>query len=234
MRLTPKLLNEYAQKCRIDGQSEETIKVKIRNLQILFDFCADSELSAELMAGWRVYIMERFNKPHSRNNMVCKTNVFLDYLGLSDFKIKSFYVKRHKFHSMGSDGISADDFKQMLAYTEKKNKRRANLLLRVLATTGIRSGEVRHITVEAVDVGYASFVHHKKPQKVLLPEKLRERLRDYANMQSITTGPLFITRNGNLIHQRSIGSELKKIAEKVNIPKDKISPTTLRLLFANA
>ena len=234
MRFAPNLLEEYAQKCRADGQSEETIKVKLRNLRIFAYFCADNELTLELMSQWREYINERYSKPYSRINMVCKTNVFLEFLGLSELKINSFEVERRKLHSKLKDDLTIDELKKMLDYTEKTENIQANLLIRVLAVTGIRSGEIQHITIEAVNAGVSEFVHHRQPRKVLLPGGLCRLLSDYAISQKIVVGPIFITRNGNPIHQRGIGTYLKKIAANVDIPTDKINPTAFRILFAKA
>ena len=232
MRLTPKHLDEYTAQCRFGGQSEATIKVKHRNLRIFVDYCAGAVLTTTLMAGWRAYIAERYTKAYSRINMVCKTNVFLDFLGLPELKIKSFDVERRKLHSKRDEGLTLDELKQLLDYTEKVGKTGMNLLLHVLATTGIRSGEIAHITIEAVDIGFAEFVHHRNPRKVLLPDRLRTRLKEYAHAQGIRSGAIFVTRNGTPIHQRNIGSELKKIAAAVDIPKDKVNPTAFRILFA--
>ena len=121
----------------------------------------------------------------------------------------------------------------MLDYTEERENTRANLLLHVLANTGIRSGELQHITIEAVNAGFAEFLHYKKVRKVLLPDGLSKMLREYANNQGILTGPIFITKLGNPINQRSLGTDLKKIASKVGINKEKINPTAFRILFAN-
>jgi len=233
MHLTQCHLIEYAEKCRADGQSEETVQVKFRNLRFFVNFCVGKKLTSELVANWREYIAVTYTKPHSRNNMVCKTNVFLDYLGLSELKIKSFEVERRKLHSKSKDNLTIEELKKMLDYTKETENMRMNLLLRVLATTGIRSGEIHHITAEAVRAGVSEFVHHKKPRKVLLPDGLCKLLGDYVNSQKIISGPVFLTQKGNPIHQRNIGTELKKIAAKVGIPKEKISPTALRILFAN-
>ena len=233
MRLTLNHLNEYIKKCRLDGQNEDTLKVKHRNLRLFIDFCADREITAALMSRWRDYITERYTKAYARINMVCKTNVFLEYLEMPEFKIKSFDVERRKLHSKSNGGVTMDELKLMLAYTKETDNARMNLLLRVLAVTGIRSGEIQHITAEAVNAGFSEFIHHKNPRKVLLPEGLRRILKEYADSQGITAGPVFITRNGNPVHQRGIGAELKKIAENAGIPKDKINPTAFRILFAN-
>jgi len=233
MRLSLVLLDEYADHCRVNGQSEDTIKVKIRNLRFFVNFCIGKEVTPSLMSSWREYIMERYTKPYSRNNMVCKTNVFLDYLGLSELKIKSFEVERQKLYSKSKEGLTIEELKKMLEYTEETENIRMNLLLRLLAITGIRSGELHYITVEAVDVGVSEFTHHKKPRKVLLPNSLCKLLKDYVNANKILSGPIFLTQTGNPIHQRNVGTELKKIASMVDIPKDKINPTAFRILFAN-
>ncbi|MCL2190284.1 MAG: tyrosine-type recombinase/integrase [Defluviitaleaceae bacterium] len=232
MHLSPGCLTKYEDVCRANGQSEDTIRVKIRNLQIFANFCAKQELTHGLIHNWRAYIAEKYATPHSRNNMICKTNVFLDFLGLAELRIAYFQVDRRKLYLKARSAITIDEFKAMLEYTEKTDAK-ANLLLRVLATTGIRSGEIHHITVEAVAVGSASFIHHKKPRKVLLPLGLCKMLSNYAQDQGITAGPVFISRRGNPIHQRGIGVYLKNIAENVGIERDKINPTAFRILFAN-
>jgi|GEM_PF-2396681 len=233
MFISSSLLTEYVHKCRADGQGEETAKVTYRNLRIFVDFCANKELNANLLSDWRRYLAERYTSPYTRNAMVSKTNTFLDYLGLFELRVKSFAVEYHKLHSKSKYGVTLDELKKMLKYTEETKNFRVNLLLRVLAITGIRSGEIQYITVEAVNAGFSGFIHYKKPRNVLLPNSLCKHLTDYAKSQGITTGPIFITKQGNPMHQRNIGTDLKRIAVKVDIPKDKINPTAFRILFAN-
>ena len=233
MRLTHNHLEKYIQQCRVDGQNTETIKVKHRNLRIFFGFCAGKEITPELLSDWRKYIAERYKTPRSRNAKVCNTNVFLEYLGLKELRIKSFECNHHILYSKKRESVTIGELKKMLAYTEKTGDSRTHLLLRTLALTGIRSGEIQHITVEAVKAGYTAFIHHKQPRKVLLPDSLCRTLREYADSQNIISGPIFLTRNGLPVHPRNIGTELKQIAEKVGIPKDKINPTAFRILFAN-
>ena len=233
MRLTHYHLEQYIQKCRVDEQTAETIKVKHRNLRIFFGFCAGKEITPELLSGWRKYIAERYKTPYSRNTKVCNTNVFLEHLGLTELRIKPFEYERHILYSKKRESVTIDELKKMLAYTEKTGNIRTHLLLRTLTLTGIRSGEIQYITVEAAKAGYAAFTHHKHPRKVLLPDNLSRTLKNYADSQDITSGPIFLTRNGLPVHPRNIGTELKQIAEKAGISKDKINPTAFRILFAN-
>jgi len=233
MRITPNHITEYAKECRANGQGEETIKVTLRNLRILVGFCANHDLTAALMTSWRNYLTERYTSLHTRNAMISKTNTFLDYLGFQELRVEAYKVEYHKLHSKSKYGITMDELKKMLEYTKETENIRANLLIRVLAVTGIRSGEIQYITAETVSAGFAEFHHCKSPRKVLLPKSLCKLLLEYATTEGIVSGPVFITKNGNPIHQRNIGTDLKKIAAKVGVSKNKINATAFRLLFAN-
>ena len=57
-------------------------------------------------------------------------------------------------------------------------------------------------------------------------------LKKYCKKQHIDTGPIFLTKNGNIINRKQIWQMMKDLADKAGVPKAKVYPHNLRHLFA--
>jgi site-specific recombinase XerD len=230
--ITSELLRQYGEYCLQAGQAEETVKVKLRNLAIFMEFCGDEEPSQELIARFRSYVIDRYNTPTSRNNMLCKVKVFLRFIGRSDLATSGVKVDRYKKSLKTDERLTSEDLSLMLEHLASRGEELMSLILLLLATAGVRSGELQYITVEAAENKEVTFEHHGKPRRVILPEDLCRKLKAYADERNITSGAIIITRHGNPVNQRTLSTQLKRLAERVGIPREKMSATALRVLFA--
>ena len=106
--------------------------------------------------------------------------------------------------------------------------------METICSTGIRVSEVSYITVEAVKAGRAE-VHLKgKIRTILLPEKLRRKLLHYVEAQGISSGEIFLTKNGTSLSRRQIWREMKALCKKADVESSKVFPHNLRHLFATS
>jgi site-specific recombinase XerD len=106
------------------------------------------------------------------------------------------------------------------------------LLAEVIAKTGIRTGELKQLTVEAVAFGKLETVWRDVRHSVIIPVKLRERLLTYANDSGINSGAIFITRSGSPIDNGDAYWILKALADAAGVERSRVSPVSLRHLFA--
>ena len=72
-----------------------------------------------------------------------------------------------------------------------------------------------------------------KNMLIILPDKLKRKLRTFADERGIKTGVIFRTRTGKLVGRKRIWAQMKAATEAAGIEQGKYSPThNLRHLFA--
>ena len=128
--------------------------------------------------------------------------------------------------------LSKAEYERLLLAAKVKRNKRLYLLIQTICATGIRVSELQHITAEAVNRGSVGFSSKGKHRKVFLPHGLCRMLRKYMKEKRITSGPIFITKNGNPLDRSNIWSEMKKLCRSAHVSEKKVFPHNLRHLFA--
>ena len=118
-----------------------------------------------------------------------------------------------------------------LLAASKKNEQ-LNLVIQTICGTGIRVSELRYFTVEAVKYGEVTVDCKSKTRTILVPGKLKNILLNYAKRHDITTGAIFVTRNGKPLNRSNIWSAMKRLCEIAGVKPSKVFPHNLRKLFA--
>lgn len=77
-------------------------------------------------------------------------------------------------------------------------------MLEEICRTGIRVSELKYITVEAVRQGEAAIQLKGKVRVILTSGKLKKSLKEYLQSEGITSGSVFVNRNGNPLDCSSI------------------------------
>lgn len=125
-----------------------------------------------------------------------------------------------------------DEYKKLLTAAKMRNEK-MYYIIRTLAGTGIRVGELKYITVDAVKHGEARIINKGKIRNVVLKENIRNMLTDYCVNNDVMGGVIFEGRNGREVISRSyICSAMKELGVKVGIPREKLFAHNLRHLFA--
>ena len=65
-----------------------------------------------------------------------------------------------------------------------------------------------------------------------MAKKLREKLKRYIKLRGISSGSVFITRNGKPIDRSNIHHAMKKLCRQAGVESEKVFPHNLRHLFA--
>ena len=71
-----------------------------------------------------------------------------------------------------------------------------------------------------------------KQRIVLIPKKLRRALQSYCEKANITSGPVFITKNGKPLNRSNIWKEMRKLCAAARVEPGKVFPHNFRHLFA--
>jgi site-specific recombinase XerD len=92
--------------------------------------------------------------------------------------------------------------------------------------------ELPFITVEAAKSGRADICLKGKTRTVILHDKLRPVLLDYAKRCGIQSGAIFITRTGKPLDRYSVWHGMKQLCTLAGVLAKKVFPHNLRRLFA--
>lgn len=111
---------------------------------------------------------------------------------------------------------------------------RLYFVMQTICGTGIRVSELRYFTVEAVKQAEITINCKSKIRTILVPQKLRKLLIQYAKRNGIHSGPIFVTRNGNPLNRSNIWAQMKKLCERAGVSSSKVFPHNLRKLFARS
>jgi site-specific recombinase XerD len=162
--------------------------------------------------------------------MLASVNGFLAFNGLSDLRVKQLKIQKSQFRDE-SRNITKDEYFRLVQLAEQRNHR-LSLVLQTICSTGIRISELKFVTVEAVNRGFADVNNKGKSRKIFLPTKLCEALKDYISHENRISGAVFVTRSGKPLDRSNVWREMKSLCREANIDESKVFPHNFRHLFA--
>ena len=215
-----------------DGEkSRATRQYYLRNARRFTAWLEGRPLSkAEAIAYKEKLEAEDYEKA-SVNTMLAALNSFFRFLGREDCHVKSLREQRRSY-CLEDQELEPEDFTRLVEQAEREGNRRLALLMKTLASTGIRISELRFITLEAAREGHALVTNKGKTRPVVLLEQLREELLAYAEAAGIVRGGIFITRTGRPMDRSNIWQEMKRLGAAAGVNPKKVFPHNFRHLFA--
>lgn len=228
--ITYAYINQFHAKLRQDEKSTATIEKYLRDVRKFFAFSEDGKISKELVIRYKQYLMEHY-APASVNSMLASVNSFLKTVGLRECVVKALKIQRQTFRARERE-LSKEEYFRLLAAAKRRKDPRLNLLLQTICATGIRVGELRFITVDAIHQGKAVVSLKGKTRQVLIPSALCRELKRYIRMRGIHAGSVFISKHGNPLDRSNILHEMKSLCEEAHVERGKVFPHNLRHLFA--
>ena len=96
--------------------------------------------------------------------------------------------------------------------------------MEAICATGIRVSEVKHLTVESVQMGRAEVSLKGKIRTILIPRKLARKLLSYARKNKTASGEIFLTGNGKPLSRRQIRAEMKALCKTAGVEATKVFP----------
>lgn len=229
--ITSAHLNTFRDYLKSEEKSANTIEKYLRDVRTFCAYLEGKMISKETVIAYKQKLLDEHYAVRSINSMIASINSFLTFLGLTDCKVKSIKLQR-QIYCPEEKELTKAEYMRLVKTASLKGNERLNLLIQTICGTGIRVGELEFITVEAVKCGEAIVSLKGKTRSVFIVQELKKKLLRYAAEQNITTGQIFITRNGKPISRTNIWREMKNLCEEANVNPDKVSPHNLRHLFA--
>ena len=195
MQLTQREFDQFEDYLRHDEREGSTIEAYLRSLTRFAEWADGRSVTKELAMEWKTALSESGYRPISVNAMLAAVNKFFICMGREDCKVKYLKLQRQMFRKSEKD-LSKEEYQRLVQAAHEKGDLRMELILETICATGIRVGELKYITLEAVRAGVAEIALKGKIRTILLPRRLCRKLQKYAKQQKIASGKIFLTQDG--------------------------------------
>ena len=232
-KLTEQMIEEYREWLQIEEKEIATIEKYIRDVRTFYRFAENRAVEKTLAIAYKQHLIREGYAISSINSMLVAMNGIFTHLGWVDCKVRTMKKQRQIYCPVNKE-LTRAEYLKLVATAEQEGNQRLMLILQTLCATGIRVSELQYITVEAVLQGEAVVSCKGKIRVVFIVSQLQEKLLEYAGQRGIVEGVIFVTRNGRPVDRINIWREMKNISCKAGIHPEKVTPHSLRHLFARA
>ena len=230
--ITEQMLEQYENYLYEDEKRPATIKKYIRDVKKLQEYADGEEISKRLLIEYKRDLLEKGTyKERSINSFLVSANCFLQFMGWDDAKVKLNRIQKEIF-SQKERNLTREDYKKLVRTAKELGRSRMAMILQTICATGMRVGELKYVTVRAVEKGMLEIRNKGKSRKVFLPNKLRVSLKRYIRQNGISDGIVFITSGGREVDRSNIWREMKRLCKSAGVAEKKVFPHNLRHLFA--
>ena len=223
-------LREFVQDLKCQGHGPATVVKYHREAATFAAWLGEEELTAERAAEYRDHLIT-CRTTTGANGAVSALNKLFAFLGRQDCRLRGLPVQRRLCRDEGRE-LTQGEYKRLLTAAKRKKRGRLLLAMEAICATGIRVSELKFFTLEAVKAGKAVVTNKGKTREVYLPGKLCKRLREYARVHGIASGPVFVTRSGQPLDRSNLWREMKALCREAKVAAGKVFPHNLRHLFA--
>lgn len=230
IRLTDKLLKSFVEYLHEQEKSNSTIKSYQRELFALQMYIDDNPLTKEKVLEYKSLLTKQYT-PSTCNVAIAAINSFLRFIGRQDLTIKPLRIQRQIFEDKDRE-LTKKDYEKLIRAATINGDERTALAIQTICATGIRVSELQFITIEALKQGQAQVNNKGKNRVIFIPHALSIMLKKYVINQNITSGSVFVTRNGKPLDRTNLWKSMKKLCNIAGVNSQKVYPHNLRHLFA--
>lgn len=225
-----KRLPDYAEELKLDELKESTVKKYLTDARRFLSFMEDEcQIDKESVIHFKEMPRSRY-KPASVNSYLRGVNHFLRWSDRPELTVKTERMQKSFSLEMV---LQLREYQQLLAYARREGKEKYYYMMRTLAGTGIRVGELKCITREALENRFVVIHHKGKIREICISNSLCDELLQYCQLQGIQTGPVFYGwKQGTAINETGVWKALKRLAGKAGVDPKKVYPHSFRHLFA--
>ena len=224
-------LEEWKKELKLNELSEKTIINYCGDVQKFLDFVNNDndEITKEHLINYKMQLKEKGFKESSISRKIISINKFFYFCDI-DLKVKNIKVQSK---STLENLLTEKELKGILKQAEQQKEALIYFAVKTLALTGIRYNELKAVTVEACRDKKLKIDNKGKIREVPLENNLAKELIAFAKERGITSGMLFITKNGTFIKNEQFSRKLKKVVGKAHFIKlSKVHPHAFRHFFA--
>lgn len=229
--LDERVLGSYKRFLYGEERSKTTISKYMHDIQHFYEFLPEQKvITKENLIAYKQSLSDDY-KVTSINSMLVAINGLLNFMNLSNMKLKLHKVQKKIFNVEDTE-LKKSEYKKLLETAYKKNNKRLYMLIQTICGTGIRVSEHKYITVESLKEGQVMVNNKGKSRIIFINKKLRKLLIEYCQEASITSGSIFVTKTGKPMNRSNIWNAMKKLCDEAGVDRKKVFPHNLRHLFA--
>lgn len=222
------MLNAYIKEMELDELSNATITKYATDIKQWLCMAPELISKADILT-YKEKMCEKY-KVASVNSKIISINRYLKWMGFREFTVKT---KRIQNPNGLENMITKECYLKMLQYAKKHNKSKMYYIMKTIAQTGIRIGELKFVTVEAIREKSTIVWNKGKFRTVYFTDNLCCELLQYCEKTGCTTGVIFGGKDkGKAITPGAVWKSLKYIARQVEVPEVMVYPHSFRHLFA--
>ncbi len=219
-----KSLVEFRQYLIYLERSQNTIDSYLAAVRVFYK--RYDEITKENMIKFKQWLIEEY-KPRTAALRCVAMNVFCDFAGKSDCKVKGVKMQRN---ATVENVISLGEYKRFLRGLAGDEQWKVYYMIKFLAGTGCRASELAKLKKSCLGSGVFTLWTKGKIRTIIIPKQLIEESKEY--FDTVDSEYLFPNRNGEQITSRGIASQIKKYGRRYNIRDEVLHPHAFRHLFA--
>ncbi len=229
-KITAQMISQYKAYLVEEEKGAVTVEKYIRDVSAFYRWIGNGEITKLKILEYKAELIEKY-APATVNSVLSSLNSFFAFNEWYDCRVKALKIHKQIFASKEKE-LTKAEYERLLEAAKSRKNERLYLLMQTICSTGIRVSELRFVDVNSLKSGIANINCKGKLRQVFLPKELRKKLTKYAKEQKITSGPVFISKNGKPLDRSNIWSDMKKLCQIAGVSKDKVFPHNLRHLFA--
>ena len=204
--VTPDMIDAFAAYLRREERMKSTIDKYTRDTRSFFAWLDGNPVTKEAAVAWKEYLLESGTYASATvNTKIAAINAFFKFAGWEECHVKALRLQRQMFREADME-LTQAEYKNLVDIAYNKGKVRLALVMETLGATGIRVSELQYVTAEAVEKGSTNISLKGKIRSIILPGKLRKKLRKYIRKNKIASGEIFLTRSGKGLSRSQIWS----------------------------
>lgn len=189
----------------------------------------NSALNDEALLAHKDWLVSEF-AAKTANNRIGALNCYLDHIGYNGMRLRGVRIQQKPFLD---NVISQSEYETLRDGLLKDGDLYWHFVVRFLACTGARIGELRQLTVESVRTGRLDLISKgEKLRRIYIPRSLQEDALLWFEQSSLEKGFVFFGPNGNPMSARGISLGLKRCAKRYGVNPDVVYPHSFRHRFA--
>ena len=229
-KITNELILKFKEYLVSEEKSAATLEKYIRDITAFVAWMCGRELNKDLVLEYKQNIVVSY-APASVNSMLSSLNSFFAYNEWYELRVKALKIQRQIFANKDKE-LTKAEYESLCRAAKRKNNEQLYLLMQTICSSGLRVSELSAVTVEAVRQKRANINCKGKMRIVILPDDLCRVLMKFIREQKITSGAVFVTRNGKPLDRSNIWRLMKSLCESAGVSREKVFPHNLRHLFA--
>lgn len=230
MIITAEQLQNFREHLIDEEKSPATLEKYMRDITAFKHWLGKDELDKARVLKYKEYLSSLY-APASVNSILSSLNSFFLHNKWYSLKVKTLKIQKQIFANTEKE-LTKGEYNRLLSAAKQKGNEKLYFLMQTICATGIRVSELKFITLESLN-GKKAYINLKgKMRIVMLPDNLCRMLRAYAKKQKITSGPIFVSKNGKPLDRSNIWKLMKALCKSANVSKEKVFPHNLRHLFA--